>query len=178
MKYLIGLAVAVAVVLGGYFVINQHSTSDAPANTDGASMEQEASEGAFEGSLADLSRRGGNWKCVVETTANTGAGSVASSGTVYVSGEKVRADFTSEVPGFGVVDAYMIADGAYVYSWTSMTPQGVKTEMVADTEETTEDVPTSGSGYDPNHSYEYDCQMATADASLFVVPGDVTFIEY
>jgi hypothetical protein len=143
---------------------------EAPWNWGDASADQ---AGTFTGSVADLSARGGDWKCTVEDKASTPAGQTPSSGTVYVSGRRVRADFTTTVQGYGAVDSHLIADGTDTYSWSSMMAQGVKTAMPPAGSD--EDATTSGGDDSAGQRYTYQCAPAQADASLFVPPSSVTF---
>ena len=129
----------------------------------------------FTGSLTELAARGGEWTCTVDAQASTGVGQVASSGIVYVSDNKVRADFESDVPNFGAVQAHMIADAQYVHSWTSAMPQGIKTKAIA-TATHDPSVPTQAAGYDAQQSYTYDCTPGSVDASLFEIPANITFM--
>lgn len=166
---LIGLVLGIAVIGGGaYFVFNQPSSG-----SDETHMES-AEAGAFSGSVFALAERGGDWKCTVDASAQTGGGEAVSSGVVYVSDKKIRADFTTTVQGFGNVDSHMVADGTNVYSWTSMMPQGFKVAQTAAGEGGTE---TSGGGFDANQSYSYDCQPTSADSSRFTPPAHITFTE-
>jgi hypothetical protein len=103
----------------------------------------------------------------------TGAGAMQASGVVYVSGHNVRANFDVEAPVVGTVHTYMIADGTNVYSWSSMMPTGVKAPMQQSAQQ--QAAPTADAQAGPYNKYSYDCQPATVDASLFVVPTNVTF---
>lgn len=172
-KLVLAVVAGVVVVGAGAFIAINGATKS--ALTDEGSEQQAtqpAQAGAFQGSFADLAARGGDWKCTVDAQASTGAGQALSSGVVYVSGRKVRGDFTSTVQGIGRVDSHLMADGTDVYSWTSLYPQGMKTKMAASGDETTE---TSGQGADANQKYSYHCEPAQADASLFIAPTNVTF---
>jgi hypothetical protein len=169
-KILIGIVLALVVVGGGYALTRGGS----PATQGDAAAETSASQsGEFTGSIAELSGRGGDWKCTVDAQASVGGGAAVSSGIVYVSGKRVRADFTSTVQGIGPVEAHLIADGTDVYSWSSLMPQGIKTAMTESSPE--ESASTSGGGADQNQRYTYDCQPAHADASLFAAPSDISF---
>lgn len=169
---LLGLIAGVVVIGGAYFVTHNPQASKQPGEAQVQSPAPET-PGIFDGSIADLAIRGGDWKCTVDAKANTGGGQAISSGVVYVSGKRVRADFTSTVPGMGKVDSHLMADGTDVYSWTSLYPQGIKTKMAAaDSDSTTK---TSGGGMDANQNYTYQCAPAQSDASLFVVPAGVSF---
>lgn len=170
----IGIVVGLVVVLGGGYYLMSAKTAQAPEGSGTQTVEttpavESAQAGKFTGSLTDLATRGGSWKCTVDAST---AQSV-SAGVTYVSGGKVRGDYTTNVEGYGKAESHMIADGEYVYTWSSMMPQGVKTKMVAQGAGGTA---TSGQGADANQSYSYDCQPWTADASLLVPPANVTFM--
>lgn len=192
MKMIIGIAAAVVVIgAGAYFLLKPahdsaptgaHPTTESTGTTESGSMgtigttptgqttTQPASNegGTFSGSIHDLAGRSGSWKCVVQS----GTIQSISAGTVHVSGGKVRGDFTSNVSGYGAMESHMIADGTYVYTWTSAYPTGFKSKMTAAPQGGTQ---TSGQGFDANANYRYDCQPETADPSLFVVPANITF---
>jgi len=171
-KLVLGLLAAVVVLGGGYYYV-QNSGGASSDDSMGADSTQTES-GSFSGSFSDLSKRGGNWKCTIDAEANTGAGSVVSSGTVYVGGNKVRADFTSNVPSVGSVETHMIADGTDVYSWSSMMPSGFKMKQT-EGEMGTGPGATSGQGVDANQSYAYDCDPWTGDQSVFAPPSNISF---
>jgi hypothetical protein len=168
---IIGVVAAVVVLGGGYYVLNRPAVApvtlgqEQPATT---TSETVAAPGKFSGSLAELATRGGSWKCSVDSTT----AQAVSTGVTYASGGKVRADFTTSVPSYGSVETHLIADGVDVYTWSPMMPQGIKTKMTAQGSGTG---PTSGQGVNTDTEYSYDCQPWTADATLFVVPTNVTF---
>lgn len=171
---IIGAVVAIAVVAGGgYYFMNGAAVDPMVADDSGMYLNPDSDgsvqAGKFSGSLADLAARTGSWKCTVDTSTVE----AVSSGVTYVSGGKVRSDFSSSVGGYGNIETHMIADGEYVYSWTSMMPQGVKAKMTASSGGA--DTATAGASADANVRYSYDCQPWTADPSLFVVPSDITF---
>lgn len=173
----IWIGVAVLAAAGGYYFFTQSgegSPSGAPRES-GAAASQTNSDSSFNGSIYDLAARGGDWKCTVDAQASTGGGQAVSSGTVYVSGNKVRGDFTSAVQGYGNVDSHLVSDGDYVYSWTSMLAQGVKAKATAANQGGTQ---TSGQGSSANQNYAYHCAPSAADASLFTPPANVKFISY
>lgn len=171
-KLVAGIVGLVAVAGGAYYFMNMSGGASGTEDASGAKESAEA--GAFSGSVFALAERGGDWKCTVDASAQTGGGEAVSSGVVYVSDKKIRADFTTTVQGFGNVDSHMVADGTNVYSWTSMMPQGFKVAQTAAGEGGTE---TSGGGFDANQSYSYDCQPTSADSSRFTPPAHITFTE-
>jgi hypothetical protein len=168
MKIIVGIA-ALAVLGGGAYLVMQKKVVSTSTEVERVTnSEAPAAAGAFSGSITDLSKRGGSWKCSVDTST----AQAASSGTVYVSGAKVRADFAINAQGYGTMNAYMIADGEYTYSWSSVMPQGMKAKMTAEGES---DAATSGQGMDAHHNYSYDCEAWIPDESVFVVPTEITF---
>jgi len=171
-KIIIGVLAVVVVGAGAYMVIAKPASDSAMSGSE-ASTEQ--GSGRFSGSFADLTARGGEWKCTIDSSVDTGAGAAISSGVVHVSGNKVRGDFTTNVEGYGSVQAHMISDGEYVYSWSDMAPQGIKVKAAAQSSGTG---PTSGQVVDLNHSYSYDCEQSSTEASLFVPPANVSFTTF
>jgi hypothetical protein len=176
---IIGIVAGVVLVGGALYLMNRAPDGEEAAMQaagESAALQDETAEpGAFAGSLIELAARGGQWKCTVDAAVDTGATQAVSSGVVYVSGENIRADFTSAVSGFGNVETHVIGDGAYTYTWTSLLPQGFKAEMTSGG--ASSGAATSGYGADANQSFAYECEPARADASLFVVPSTVTFQE-
>lgn len=166
---LIGTILAV-VVLGGaaaYFVMNPGMSVNTGAEGDEEKM---SAEGPFSGSLADLIGRGGDWQCTF-TADNQIANS---SGTVFISGEKLRGDFASVVPQLNqTIDSHMIQNDGYVYVWTSLTAQGFKAKTTIGTPDGT--TAFQGQGVDINQAYDYNCTPWAADASKFELPSGITF---
>lgn len=170
---LIGALIVAGIIIGGGWYMLQ-GTDEPHRMMSGESPSLDGA-GSFKGSLTALSERGGEWKCVVESNADTGVGMVVSEGVVYVSGEKVRADFTSTVPGVGPVEAHTIVDSTMAYVWSSMAPQGIKTDVTAYA--ASGGSGTSGAYGDAQQSYTYDCQPYVAEAGLFVAPADISFTQ-
>lgn len=173
---------AVLVAGGGYYYVSHRSSmpeagtvsQGATASSTGEAGAQQG--GAFSGSIADLSARGGDWSCVIKAQSDTGSAQAGTVGTVYVSGHNVRGDFSTNAPGYGVVESHMIADGTNVYTWSSAMPFGIKTAMTASSQSGSQ--ATSGQGASANQSYAYDCTPAQSDASLYAPPANVTFRSY
>lgn len=169
------LIVAVVIIAGGWYVWSGVEIQPGTTSEEVVPLSEGEEEGLFKGSLTDLSERGGEWKCVVKNDAQTGVGVVASEGVVYVSGEKVRADFTSTVPGVGPVEAHTIVDDTMVYVWSSMAPQGIKAS--ATTYAGSGEGGMSGAYGNAQQSYAYDCEPFAAEAVLFVAPTDISFTQ-
>ncbi len=169
---IIGGVVALVLVAGGaaYFVMNQPPASPAQGGATNTANTSENGSGAFQGSLADLMGRGGDWQC----TFNVENEVSKSDGTVFVSGEKLRGDFASMVPQLNqTIDSHMIQSEGYVYVWTSLTTQGFKSKATLGTADGT--TAFKDQGVDINQQYNYNCSPWTVDVSKFELPAGVTF---
>ena len=170
-KILLGLILvtgAVLIIKGGpKDEVVVEDTIDAQAVV---AEETPADDGAFKGSAKALMARGGDHKCtftqVVENSTSTG--------TVYISGMKMRGDFKSDVSAAGTnisVESHMISDGEFTWVWSSMMPTGMKMKIDA------EAGATADQGFDANQELEYSCVKWNRDASQFDLPSAVTFTE-
>ncbi|MBX9765580.1 hypothetical protein K2X83_02975 [Patescibacteria group bacterium] len=168
---IVGIIAAVLIVGGAaaFFVMNSSGNPGFPES--GSDITTRVNQpGAYNGSLADLTRRGGDWQCTF-TVENQVA---QSSGTVYVSGQKLRGDFSSLVPQLNqTIDSHMIQDNGAVYVWTSLSPQGFKTETAISTPGGA--AAFQEQGVDVNQAYDYNCVPWTVDPSKFELPAGVTF---
>lgn len=162
-EYVVGAVAVILIALVAWFFVSKN-TSSLPST---AATQQESQE-MSSGSLAALAARGGSWKCDVSQTSGTDS----TNGTVYVSGGKVRGDFTSKTASAGAVESHMISDGASVYVWSSMMPTGIKMKA-------TQNAPTDqpqGSQQDfYNQNYDYKCAAWTEDSAQFTLPTGITF---
>ena len=192
---LIGM-IAVGVILAGGVLFMMRGSDEEKSEMSGTkemSGENISSEmlgDAEEGmSLRDLLGMGKSQKC---TFKNESEG-MKSEGTFYVSGGKSRAMVSNTVSGEkgGTTTSNMIFDTASntTYVWTEGMKEGVKMTMNdADQEEApvsdddaAEEVPDASTSNDftrdLDQEYSYDCDSWKTDASLFVVPSDVTFVD-
>ncbi|MBP9669398.1 MAG: hypothetical protein KBE09_03855 [Candidatus Pacebacteria bacterium] len=174
-KMLIGFVAAGVLILGAWWFMSNQANPTTDTNTppmnDAAAAPSEAPSGAFTGSFEDLATRGGNWMCTFTSKTDMGD----ATGTVYVSGTRVRGNFAITAPVIGKVDSYMIADDEYTYSWSSVMPQGFKARRVDTAQQPDGTTPTADTGVDPRMSMNYNCEPHQADESLFTVPTNVTF---
>ncbi len=170
--------IAGVLVLGSVsFFVFKNDKAPAPADT---SIEESVQENSSESlskdfnektTLAKLVEKGGNHKCTFGHTTQVGT----STGTVYISGKKIRGDFVSkvsiaELPGLNDINSSMISDGESIYTWSSMTPEGYKASVKQETSTTTTqtNVPT-------NQELDYSCTAWMVDESKFSLPTHITF---
>lgn len=129
-------------------------------------------------SLKDLLSSGVAQKCTYSTTDEKGT----SEGTTYVSGGKMRGDFTSVITG-KTEKTHMITDGKTNYIWVDGEKTGLKTVVEPSSAPNPTDVPvtqteTANGGVDINKPADYKCSTWIADGSLFSPPADVKFTDF
>jgi len=182
---IIGIILAGLVIIGGgYYLINMDDltesnppTSDATANEESAAIDEadtresnEVQTGEYEGTFAELMMRGESLECTID------ASSIAEleSGVMYVSGDNMRGEFVVNAEGYGQVESYMISNGEYVHTWSSMMPQGMTMPVETDSEV---DTAISEQSFDVDAEYTYDCKEWSVDDSYFELPADINFME-
>ena len=172
-KILIGLMLATAAVLiikGGtkssepvmVEEVQDDGTTPTPSDT--------ATDGKFNGSVNELIARGGDYECTFSHSTDA----AYSTGTVFVSGKKMRGDFnsTTKLAANIKMESHMISDGEFLYNWSSAMPTGFKMAIAESSNATS----TAGSqALDYNQKLDYDCKAWTADASKFVIPAEIKF---
>ncbi len=168
-KTLIGIVVALVVVGGGIWYVSGQP-AQIPADGESATTGEETAEGS--GTLADLMKRSGSYKCTVEVKPTQANANTESSGTVYVGNGKMRGDFSTVIAAMGgkKVESHMITSDGYVYTWSDMMPQGVKVQVSAGEEGT-----ATQAGMDASAAVDYHCGPWSVETSRFTVPGDITF---
>ncbi|MES2994713.1 MAG: hypothetical protein V4681_01610 [Patescibacteria group bacterium] len=107
-------------------------------------------------------------KC--EFTDETGA--AKTSGTVYVSGGKMRGDFVANAAGTEY-HAHTIMDGATAHSWVDETKIGVKSAMSVSSDTAV----SSNQGLDASKNLEYRCVPWIPDTAVFELPTNISFID-
>lgn len=160
------VAVVVVAALLGLVAFTQLGKSSESPQEATVSKESETAQSA-KGSLKSLLGAGKNVNC---TFSYPDAGST---GTVYVSGQRMRGDFNMMVEG-KTMESHMIQDETYVYSWTGS--QGAKFKI----EETLKASPVPGGqqqNVDLDKEVDYKCSPWAANNSMFSVPTDVTFTD-
>lgn len=124
-------------------------------------------ESAFEGTMADLLERGGEYRCSFSHTQD----GAHTNGVVYIDGDdRLRGDFESSSQYISF-DSHMIVRDGFIYAWTSITPEGIKAPYEA----------YANAEADPSNTqlqttYEYDCVSRKPEDHRFVLP-DLRFVE-
>ena len=141
----------------------------------GTNMMQQAVEQAGEsltrGSIKSLLGANKNITCKINPSEND-------EGTIYVTGSKMRGDFSTRVEGKGMM-SHMIQDGEYAYMWLDEDAKGTK--MKLDFNQPVPSVPAGSSvrsqAENLDEEVDMNCSNWSPDNSKFNVPGDVEFTD-
>lgn len=164
------LVIVILLILGaaGYFGYTKFM---------GKSLPGTSSESGGMKSLKDLLSAGVAQKCTFATTSESGS----SEGTTYVSGGKVRGDFTTTTSGKTTI-SHMISDGKTSYVWTEGEKNGFKMTIPESTTEPStgnaDSSTSTSSEADLNQKADYKCSGWVADTSYFTPPANVTFTDF
>lgn len=132
-------------------------------------------------SFAELIKLGQDYSCTFATTDDTGN---SNNGTVYVAeqGTKMNGDFTMTQPNGTVTNTNIIRDGSYTYIWTSDQTQGYKMKIDPASDDVFAGKNDNEAGeqtaFDENESVDFDCQPWRPQASMFVPPSDIEFVDF
>jgi hypothetical protein len=158
-KTTIGIVAAVVIIAGGLYAYSQ--------NGGGGMMSGSEKPHTITGSMKELVASGVSQKCdFAEPQSGT-------TGTIYISGGKIRGDFSSKSQS-GTVAGHMISDGTTVNTWIDGLAQGVKTSFTASS---TAGNPDAQKGLDPDKKTDYSCSGWQMDPSKFALPTGVTFMD-
>lgn len=172
----ITIAVAILIVaILGYVALQPGktdtvvNTAPGPQGTDQQETEQSAGKKM---AFSQFMKQGGSYKCTVYQYVNDSS----TQGIVYLNDGLMRGEYSTTVQGKNI-DATVIVRDGYAHTWTSMSStMGFKSKIVEDPE--TGSAGTTGTySYSADQIGDYDCQPWTADASLFVLPAEVSFKE-
>jgi hypothetical protein len=166
-------AVAIVLVAGvvGYLGYTNFISKKTPV----APLGNQESQGGLK-SLKDLLSSGVAQKCTFTNSGESGS----SEGTSYVSGGKVRADFTTVTSGKTTI-SHMISDGKTSYIWTegdksgfTMTVSETSASQTTGSQEST----AVSSEADLGQKADYKCSAWITDSSYFTPPGDIKFSDF
>src|SRR3990167_298701 len=161
-----GIIALVIIGAGAFFLLKK------PAQTPQEStavQQTQQEESQTKGSIKSLLAAGKNQTCTIKYPA----GEQTAEGTVFVSGKNFRGDFTmtSEEK---TIDSHMIQDETYMYTWSSLTSQGIKIK-IAELEKL--QASTATESVDLNKDFDIDCSSWSVDTGKFTPPANVNFVE-
>lgn len=169
-QIIIGIVVIALLLLGvgGFFLYSQNNKpQDQATNTESSATTSQ--EAGVMNSFIDLVTSGTTTQCTFNTAAGEGG---SSNGTVYISGENMRGNFTTTTKDGKASQMYMIRNGDKYYMWGGELPSGIK--MTLDINEFKTN--TQASQYvDLNTKADYKCNPWTVDLSKFTPPSNIKF---
>lgn len=164
-------AIVIVVVLATFFLTQSSKISKPSSQTsDGLqkSEESDSLESMTKGSIAGLLSAGKNVSCTMSYPDGKGSGSV------YVSGRKMRGDFTVMIDATQEYKSSMIQDGEYAYTWSDVDKKGTKFK-ITDIKAPSPVPGTQSQSVDIDKEVDLKCSSLGVDPSKFVVPTDVEF---
>lgn len=165
----IAIAVIVVILLGvgGFLFYNQSQNRPAPTETANSSP----STASNQQTIFDLFSSGANQEC---TFSYKNESSGESSGTFYITKDKLRGDVTTNAEG-KATDFSMIRVGDDNYMWGSEFDGGI--EMTLSLEELKGN--EEASAYvDLDKNFDYKCKGWTVDNTKFTPPSNVKFTDF
>lgn len=166
---IIGIILLLLVVVGaGAFLMLKKPQPQTSVVKQVPSLTQQTTPQMMQGTLKNLLSNGSSVKCSFDNNNSTESAKV--SGTVYVSGGKMRGDFQAVTKEMSVA-SHMIVDSGTSYVWTDLAKTGFKFSL------TDQQPKTAGQNQQAvmDQNFNYSCQNWTTDTSLFVLPSDITF---
>jgi len=162
-KILLVIGAVLLLAVGVWFYMNSKKAAVSPSTETATGTSQPSTAS----SLRNLISKGIAQSC---TFSNEGM-----TGSVYMSGGKVREDFDVAVDNKTTKSHVIVMDNT-IYNWSDGQTTGIK--MTYDPNATP--VATSGTSapkesFDTNASLNYKCSAWTVDASKFTLPAGVTF---
>lgn len=159
---------------------NNDGVSNANTNTQ-ASEESDDSDSTFD-TITDLLASGSSMKCEFAVADQNGA----QEWDMYVDGKKFRGDYAVDTTDDSEWNGHTLRDDEYMYNWGTSNGQtyGTKIKLSALEDLTTStgtaantNTNSSVPELDYDESVDMDCDRWNADASQFVPPSDVTFMD-
>ena len=164
------IVVIVLIVAGAVFVLKKSQKPQEPTARQQASPAPAAGES---GTIKSLLAMGKDVSCEVSYYV----GKTKTSGKVYVSGKKMRGDFDIALEDGKQMDSHMIQDETFIYSWSSVLPQGTKMKIEAVSASPAPGAAAQNQSFDMNQNVSYKCSDWSADDSKFISPAGVQFLD-
>lgn len=123
-----------------------------------------------EGSIRAILNANQDIECSVQYATTTSKGEIKTQGSVYISGNNMRGDFTMTGGGSAATEAHMIRKGDSVVAWTGK--QGAKFTLSNFGAQASASASAGGPVSLEQH-VSYRCMEWEVEDNRFVVPGDV-----
>lgn len=164
-------AVLGVLTLGGVVAFMQmQKPAPKPVEVAEQNVQQAPENTSQKGTIQSLIAAGKNVVCEINM------GDQGGSGTTYVSGNKLRGDFTVQIEN-NPMATHMVSDGEYLYMWTDGSTQGTKFKIDPETQKKVATSSGQASVTDFEKEVDLKCTAWTIDNSKFTVPTDVKFTD-
>ena len=166
-KKIVVLVIVVLLILigGGALVMKNKSVYTQVTPTPTAATPTKATAAEAKGTIKSLLTSAVPQSCTFTTEKQA-----STSGTVYISGGKMRGNFTTTSQGQSM-NGHIIIDSGYSYIWTDLLTRGMKVAVT----EGSASAGTSNQSMDVNQPVSYTCKPWTPDATMFTLPTNITF---
>lgn len=167
---IIAVVAVIIIAAGAYLVLGKKSQTPQTTSTNTATEQKSEDSGSIKGSIKSLLGSNKNVMCIIKPEVDQTAEQ-----KVYISGNKMRGDFTMNVEG-KQFESHMITDGTSAYTWSSAMPQGIKMKM---DESFVSASPVAGQPQqvDIDKQIDMQCSPWNVDESLFNLPSDIKFLD-
>jgi len=165
-KLIVTIVVLLLLGVGGFAAAKNFKGSSSTSTSTESSTQPTSAN-----SLKALLALGSAQTCTFDNAGSTG--------TMYISGGKVRGDFDSTTNG-KTLKTHMLVDGTTSYIWMDGEKTGYKMSFDASAGAGTPGTTTAqtSGAFDANADMNYKCGPWVADASVFVLPTTVTFTSF
>ena len=146
-------------------------------NNTGLKEQAKQTEGKISSTLRDLMKKGDAIKCEYSVAME----GFEQKNTLYISGEKMRMDGTTNIPGQKQITNHMINAEGYSYFWNedgSGKGTKMKIEESIANEEDFENVQDQSMQMDLDTMIDMDCDKWKEDKNIFVPPSNISFDDF
>lgn len=160
----------------GYKTLTKKTTQEGDGTSQLPLVEQKAQEeeSLFSGKITDLLSLGKSIKCTYSLPVQDGT---TGTGTILVSGTKMRGDSTITTADNGTIESHFISMDNTMYTWSPSMPRGFKMAIDPETinSETPGEIPEEAKAL--QEQMDYKCLPWIPDQSVFELPADVEFVD-
>jgi hypothetical protein len=172
-KIVILIAAAVVLVGGSVaaYIVIKNNGDQAESLTQTPEQQDDSSA-----SINSLLAQNRNVVCTYSGVDSTGN---QNSGTVYLTGERFRGNFTLKQPGEDEYKSNTLQNETYQYGWEEGKKEGYKTKLSVLRGDA--DAPASNNNqqtFDQDKEFNFNCDDWTVDESKFEVPSGIKFTDF
>lgn len=169
----------IVVLLAGGFFFYTYNKSNSKATQDIRTEESVMEK--FSGSITDLLSSGKSLQCEFSSEIEN----VKSSGKVYIQGENMSGEFTTDVDGTQVT-SNMIRNGEWIYTWATDQTTGIKMQVTKEDltdgrpispDDVTDPTPDNSNENPFDDNYTYDCSPWIPNSAMFTPPTNIEFVD-